>query len=626
MSFIETDRVQLTLSRPAVIGLALAGLGCAAHLYLLYHFNFTQDDAYISFRYALNYIHGHGLVYNVGERVEGYTNFLWTILLVMGRLAGTDLVVFSKVLGALCGISTLAILFRMATLIPANKAGGWTPVAAGICCLILGSAYSFAYWTISGLETAAFTFMLLAALYAYLRRSRMAAPCLVMAALLRPEGALAAAVILTYDVVSHRRITAYAGQVGALWLLFLLPFAFFKLSYYGSLLPNPFYAKTAFGPQQVVYGAQYAGQFFWHYLAAGIFLVPTAVTLRRSPAAIKALFGFVLIYTVYLVLIGGDVLKVHRFFVPVLPMITVLVVFGFVRLFKRRVLLVLAAVMVLAWQSIVPWKHISTFHALEQALTYKLERMTASLTAVDPTNFSIALSTIGMAGYRLMDHTVIDMLGLTDSVIARHPEAPVEGLETTWREGHFNAPYVLSRKPDYILFSTGFKPSAPAERALYLYTSFLHNYRTISFNFGASTLHPVYRRSGPVSGEIKRDVDVRFVQNFNQGINLLVNAKDYPGALKAFQTALSYSPEPKFPYLFYYISIAQRNLGQIEASYRSLQEVVRLDERVYEGHKDLYQYEYHLGNKEAALYHRAQVARLVPWYLPRLDSLVTGML
>ncbi|MCL2825764.1 MAG: hypothetical protein FWD57_17365, partial [Polyangiaceae bacterium] len=40
------------------------------------------DDAFISFRYARNLVMGHGLVFNPGERVEGYTNFLWTMLMV----------------------------------------------------------------------------------------------------------------------------------------------------------------------------------------------------------------------------------------------------------------------------------------------------------------------------------------------------------------------------------------------------------------------------------------------------------------------------------------------------------------------------------------------------------------
>ena len=32
------------------------------------------DDAYISFRYAKNFINGHGFVFNIGEKVEGYTS------------------------------------------------------------------------------------------------------------------------------------------------------------------------------------------------------------------------------------------------------------------------------------------------------------------------------------------------------------------------------------------------------------------------------------------------------------------------------------------------------------------------------------------------------------------------
>jgi arabinofuranosyltransferase len=42
------------------------------------------DDAFISFRYARNLVEGHGLVYNPGERVEGYSNFLWTLWCALG--------------------------------------------------------------------------------------------------------------------------------------------------------------------------------------------------------------------------------------------------------------------------------------------------------------------------------------------------------------------------------------------------------------------------------------------------------------------------------------------------------------------------------------------------------------
>ena len=51
--------------------------------WLTVRFNWPCDDAFISFRYAKHLAEGHGLRYNVGEDppVEGYTNFLWVLVL-----------------------------------------------------------------------------------------------------------------------------------------------------------------------------------------------------------------------------------------------------------------------------------------------------------------------------------------------------------------------------------------------------------------------------------------------------------------------------------------------------------------------------------------------------------------
>jgi hypothetical protein len=40
-----------------------------------WRFRFTVDDAFISLQYARNLVEGHGLVFNLGKRVEGYSNF-----------------------------------------------------------------------------------------------------------------------------------------------------------------------------------------------------------------------------------------------------------------------------------------------------------------------------------------------------------------------------------------------------------------------------------------------------------------------------------------------------------------------------------------------------------------------
>ena len=78
---------------------------------------FLCDDAFISFRYARNLLEGHGLVFNPGERVEGYTNLLWVLelaalwgafgLLLSGELVWLDVVHFVRadhVIAAVDGI------------------------------------------------------------------------------------------------------------------------------------------------------------------------------------------------------------------------------------------------------------------------------------------------------------------------------------------------------------------------------------------------------------------------------------------------------------------------------------------------------------------------------------------
>lgn len=61
-------------------------------LHLALFKGFIVDDAFITFRYVKNWTHGYGLVYNIGERVEGYSNFLWILLLAPFASLGIELV------------------------------------------------------------------------------------------------------------------------------------------------------------------------------------------------------------------------------------------------------------------------------------------------------------------------------------------------------------------------------------------------------------------------------------------------------------------------------------------------------------------------------------------------------
>jgi len=75
--------------------LVLAGVLAGHSLY----FDFVCDDAFISFRYADNLVHHGELNFNPGQRVEGYTSFLWTVLIAAGIGLGLGPVPWSLGLG-----------------------------------------------------------------------------------------------------------------------------------------------------------------------------------------------------------------------------------------------------------------------------------------------------------------------------------------------------------------------------------------------------------------------------------------------------------------------------------------------------------------------------------------------
>ena len=216
---------------------------------------FLCDDAFVSFRYARNLLEGHGLVFNRGEYVEGYSNFLWTLeLAALWGVFGLRPEHAAPWLSAACTAATLAaILWWMRRLpeLKQRKLTAW--MALGLLC----SSATFAVWTSGGgLETRQFTlFVVLAvvclSLYRSSRRGLTAASLsLAAAALTRPEGLLIAACCFAWFAAQRM---ADAGKLRLDWpglLRLALPFAvlvgahfLFRYAYYGEWLPNTYYAK-----------------------------------------------------------------------------------------------------------------------------------------------------------------------------------------------------------------------------------------------------------------------------------------------------------------------------------------------------------------------------------------------
>ncbi len=173
---------------------------------------FITDDAFISFRYVRNLLDGHGLVFNPGEYVEGYTNFLWVLeLAAIWRVLGLRPEDVANWLSVIYTVGTIAVMLWWVARMPCLRQRGLVAwMALGLIC---GSA-TFAVWTAGGgLETRQFTFFALVAVvclsvFGADRRGLIAASLsLAAAALTRPEGLLVAACCIGWFVV-HRLVTA----------------------------------------------------------------------------------------------------------------------------------------------------------------------------------------------------------------------------------------------------------------------------------------------------------------------------------------------------------------------------------------------------------------------------------
>src|SRR6478736_9474678 len=99
----------MTADRLRWLLLAIAALALVLHSLA---YNFVTDDAYISFVYSRNLAEHGELSFNLGHPVEGYTNFLWTVILGLLMIPGIAPEISSRVLGTACALATLYVVFR----------------------------------------------------------------------------------------------------------------------------------------------------------------------------------------------------------------------------------------------------------------------------------------------------------------------------------------------------------------------------------------------------------------------------------------------------------------------------------------------------------------------------------
>src|SRR5438552_5641952 len=118
-------------------------------------FHTLADDAFITFRYALNFATGNGIVFNPGERVEGYSNFLFLVLLAaLKHFWDADIETAARALGVAASVATILATYRLARALTSGN--GHAGLAAA---LFVAASGAFAAWGPSGMETSVFALL-----------------------------------------------------------------------------------------------------------------------------------------------------------------------------------------------------------------------------------------------------------------------------------------------------------------------------------------------------------------------------------------------------------------------------------------------------------------------------------
>lgn len=301
------------------------------------------DDAAITRNYAENIANGHGIVYYAGgERVEGSTSFLWTLIVAGAYLVTPDPALLIIGIAALCttvsvfAALSLSVLLARVLAIPQRVVLGLTAVG------LLGLP-GFFFWSIfTMMELALWSAVLLGLAWRLARLIERPKPWSVgvitgalLLPLIRPEGIAVTFGLLILAVLLMWRFSRGIKVAMVAALVSIAGVTLFRLIYFGYPVPNTFYAKVSSDRlQDMVDGAKYLFSFIGEFPFAETFIVIWALAAiwalgrlfsPRPEGAGGVLMAAATIAGVFVTyaMLGGDHFAYWRFYQPITPFLPI---------------------------------------------------------------------------------------------------------------------------------------------------------------------------------------------------------------------------------------------------------------------------------------------------------------
>jgi arabinofuranosyltransferase len=342
-------------------GIAASAALLAAFAVLAWGRRWTSEDGFIYLRIADNLMHGHGPVFNVGERVEAYTSPAWlAIFAVLQAVVPLNAAWVAVLLGMVCSLLGLGLATAgtLRLVLEGERRGG---LLAPFGLLVVVAIPPFWDYATSGLETS-LVFLWLGGCWwglvtAARLRPRRLAVAIGLGVLVRPDMAIFSIAFLVALALAGplrpRRILALVAWAAAIPVAYQL----FRMAYFAALVPATALAKeagVAFWSRGWAYLANFVDTYALFIPVAVLALWALAGPIRRMvdagaartwrTALVGAPVAGAIVHALYIVRLGGDYMHARM----LLPTLFGLLLPAFVVRASPRATLALAAVL-------VPW-------------------------------------------------------------------------------------------------------------------------------------------------------------------------------------------------------------------------------------------------------------------------------
>ena len=430
-----------------------------------YYYPFISDDSLISLRYVQRFIEGKGLNWTDGHPVEGYSNFLWILgVSVLGKL-GIDLIVAARILGILCSIGTIWTILTYFRTQPVKKELVFLAVT------LLVTTPCFAVWAIGGLEQPLYVLLVTLTFVEVLRivssndfrKIYHLSVWLGLLALTRPDGYLFTIITSLFLLFVYRQKKEFLLKIGIATIfvptLFLISQLVFRYVYYGELVPNTALVKVKITIHHILRGGFYhVKAFFGTLLLSLLGLYGMYILVFKK----KNVFGFYILlittaWVSYVTLVGGDIFPAFRHYYVVLIFFTFAIILGLDAINLNKInfsnnKFISGVIAVLILNAFIQTQFKDNQNAVNERWEFRGMKLGERLKVTFPDKTLIAVTAAGCIPYS-SELPAIDMLGLNDYYIPRHPPADFGTGPLAHELG--DARYVMSRHPDIIIFNTG---------------------------------------------------------------------------------------------------------------------------------------------------------------------------